>query len=261
MRKKFRRSCSLAAKYSPRLGFLSILILIVTIICHRFGLIEAPIFFVAALISAVLAMVGLVLAIRGFVDLWERGDKGGRNSIKGVILSLLALTPFIIVGVLWLLLPSIYDVSSDIDNPPILPLASRSHGVLPFLEDFSEQVDRQMKAWPDLSERRYDSSPDRILKAVETVFEARGWPVQDRMNDADGTQILIAASAYMPILGFISDVIVRVRDEIEATQVDMRVTSRELTHDFGFGAYTIRKFMQDLDREVLLGSMEQVEDD
>jgi len=265
MRKKFRRSISSAAKWSPRLGRWAILALIVVVACHRFEVIEADAFFVGASFTALLAVAGLGLAAQGFVDLWSRGDKGGRSAIKGVILCTMALTPFIVLTSLWLTVPSIYDVSSDMENPPLAPftlIATRPSHALPFLEDFSDQTNAQMASWPDLSGRRYNSSPDKILKAVETVLQYHGWPGEDVPNSiGDEAEILVTTQARIPVLGFISDVIIRLHDEEEATQVDMRITSRDLPHDFGFGAYSILEFMQDLDREVLLGGMEQTEDD
>jgi len=261
MRKKFRRSLSSAAKWSPRFGGWAILILIITIACHRFGVIEAPLFFIGSGLVFLLAVAGLGLAAQGFVDLWARGDKGGRSAIKGTLLALFGLMPFMVLGVFWFTLPSLYDVSSDLDSPPFERLPSRPLAALPLLQDFGEQASAQMTSWPELSGRRYDSSPDRILSAVIAVLGERGWPIEIFPLNAEDTEILLTALARVPVVGFTSDVIIRLRDEEEATKVDMRIIARDLPHDFGFGAHEIIEFMQQLDREVLLGGMEQVEDD
>jgi len=187
-------------------------------------------------------------------------------SIKGIILSLVTLAPLVLAGEIWLQLPSVYDVSSDVDNPPLYPVASdnvmgRPIGALPPLTDFSGQADLQMETWPDLSGRRYDTSPDGILTAIETVFETKGWSGDLSIIQGQENEILVTSVVRVPILGFASDVVIRLEDKDDATRVDMRMTSRDLPHDFGFGAYSIIEFMQMLDREVLLGAIERLKEE
>jgi len=275
MRKKFRRSHSRAARWSPRFGAWAIIWLFVIIVCHRFDIIDTEIFLISMGLGLGLALGGLALAIKGFADLWSYGDKGGRASIKGVIVSLITLMPFMLAGTLWLVMPPFYDISSDPDNPPPYLAANRPHNALPPLADFHQQAELQQESWPDLSGRRYEISPDSIIKAIEAVIEENGWEEPNQINDLErftaagakgktaleDSEIFLTTIMRVPVLGFASDVVIRVRDEDEATLVDMRVTSRNLSHDFGFGAYSIISFMQALDREVLLSAIVRTEED
>jgi len=261
MRKKFRRSFSHAAMWSPRLGGWSICFALIMIACHRFGIIEARSFFISIGLSAALALGGLGLAIKGFSDLWARGDKGGRSSIKGVIYSFITLGALMLVAMLWVVRPPFYDISTDLDNPPVYPTAARPENALPPLENFIDQADLQRISWPELSGRRYEILPERILNVIDIVLEENGWKKQGRIDNTQGNEILLQALARMPVLGFKSDIIIRVSDEDEATLVDMRVTARDLPHDFGFGAYIILEFMQALDREILLNIIGREEED
>jgi len=260
MRKKFQRSVSRAAMWSPRFGGWALLLLLLVLILHRFEFIWPNDFIMGFMASGVLALIGLGLAIKGFGDLWTRGDKAGRASIKGMIYSLLTLTPFMFMGIIWFVIPPFYDISSDLDNPPLYPAWSRPYDALPPLDNFMKQADLQQKSWPDLSGRRYEVSSDSILTAIDAVMEENGWEKSHSMRDDDNVEFLVLAVARMPVLGLAFDMVIRVRDEDEATQVDMRVTARDFTHDLGFGAHSISTFMQVLDREVLLGGIEQIDE-
>jgi len=261
MRKKFRRSVSWAAKLSPKFGGWAIILSLVAIACHRFDVMYTATFIKMIVAAVIFALVGGGLAIKGFHDLWQRGDKGGRSSIKGVIYALITLVPVGFVGTMGLMLPYIHDISSDLENPPLYPVALRPVAALSVVE-IMEKADLQREAWPDLRGRRYEVSPDNIIIAIEAVLAAQGWQKQLQFNgeEEDNSDIFVTASADMAVLGFVSDVLIRIRDREEATFVDMRVTARDLTHDFGFGAYSINSFMQDLDREVLLSAMENRQD-
>jgi len=238
------------------------LLLLLMLALHRFDFIKADSFINSIMVSFGIALIGFALAIKGFVDLWSRGDKGGRSSIKGMILSFFTLIPIGLAGGIWLFLPTLNDISSDLDNPPsyltsLLPLKTLPAQIL------ASKAQLQSETWPDLRGRRYEISPDRILTAIETVMNAQGWKIQEQFHDTDAenNDIFMTTDTSIPVLGFDFEVIVRISDQGEATWVDMRVTARDLSHDLGFGAYIINHFMQDLDREVLLSAIERVSDD
>jgi uncharacterized protein (DUF1499 family) len=58
---------------------------------------------------------------------------------------------------------------------------------------------------------------------------------------------VLNAVAYSYLLGFPSDVSVRIEDRGESTYVDMRSASRYGRHDLGENATRIERFMRDLD--------------
>jgi len=256
MRKKFRRSVSAAAIRAPQFGGLALIALLLTIILYRFEVVATDAALKLTAMSGVFALTGLGLAIKGLSDLWRHGDKGGRASIKGMILSMITLAPCLLAAAVWFVLPPSYDVSSDFDNPPLYPSETRPDNALPLKDNFMDQAD-----WSDLRGRRYEISSDNILTAIEAVMEEKGWDRRPEMNSLEDAENLKLAVLRLPVLGFSFDALIRIKDEDEATQVDMRVAARDLPYDFGFGAHMIDSFMQALDREVLLSALEAIEED
>ena len=63
-------------------------------------------------------------------------------------------------------------------------------------------------------------------------------------------QATLEAQAKTPIFGFLDDVVVRLRETPDGTEVDMRSASRIGAHDLGENARRIRKFFADLDAKL-----------
>lgn len=261
MRKQFQRMPSIAAKWSPRLGWLSFILLIVGCCGHRFALFASNQFFIVLACVAFLGFLALILAFKGFIDLWQRGDKGGRNSIKGFILAFLSLLPIFVAFVAYFIFPPFYDIATDMQAPPQFIENKRANDALPVHQSLYYQAKEQFAFWPQLSGRRYDGSPDKILPAVISVIDDVNWQVvaQSGIIGKDDT-VFVEAIAKTPILGFVSDIVIRLTDEGETTFVDMRATSRYLRRDLGIDARFILNFMVALDTKVLLSANDQTDE-
>jgi len=260
MRKKFLRRDSRAARWSPRLGMLALFLLLATILCQYFMDMDIKLLAGAVALCGFVAACGFAAAIRGFVDLWAHGDKGGHASVKGVLFSLVTLIPTSSLLILWFTLPPLYDVATDLENPPPFLAAVRPTTALPIYVTLVAQAEEQRTAWPQLSGRRYDGAPDRILSAVENVLAERGWElVAQRGRPSEDAEILVAARANFGFIRIVHDVSIRLRDEDDTTFVDMRVAARDLARDFGLGAHYITRFMHELDKAVLLTPVETEE--
>jgi len=260
MRKKFLRRDSTSARWSPRFGKMALLLLVVVALCQYFMDIDIKLLVAGVVICGLLALGGLGLAIRGFVDLWRHGDKGGHTSIKGILISLLTLLPTATVLALWLVMPPLYDVATDLETPPPFLTAVRPTTALPIYVNLIAQTREQRAAWPQLSGRRYDGAPDRVLNAVQMILEEKGWTfVSSQGTLGEDTEIIIAARASLGFIRLFHDVAIRLRDEEDTTFVDMRAAARHLPRDFGLSAYYITSFMNDLDRAVLLTPIETEE--
>jgi uncharacterized protein (DUF1499 family) len=99
--------------------------------------------------------------------------------------------------------------------------------------------------------RRYEGSPDRILDAVVSVIADNGWTITEQKGvPGDDEEILVEVVARTWLLGFTSDVVIRLSDEGETTYVDMRSVSRYGIHDLGENADRIMQFMTALDTQV-----------
>jgi uncharacterized protein (DUF1499 family) len=121
---------------------------------------------------------------------------------------------------------------------PVRPISRKAAGL-------------QIAAYPEITGRRYGASPDDVLKAVEKVVADKGWKVVSRPPWEDGErEYVLEAVARTLLLGFPSDVAIRLTDEGESTYVDMRSASRYGGDDFGDNAARISKFLDALDTEM-----------
>jgi len=261
MRQRYYRLQSQAARQSPRFGWFGLVFLVAGVISHRFGWIETFDLFMFALLSAVLALIALTLAIKGFAALWQYGHKGGVAAFKGGSLAVITLVPLTFSAVAWAVFPPLNEVSTDLETPPAFLSGVRPADALPVSDNLVAQAEKQLAAWPQLGSRRYDGSPDNILKAVLLVIKAENWTVAGQKGETgEDTELLVQAVARTLIMGFVSDVVIRLADEGDTTFVDIRAASRYLRRDFGTDARLAMKFMDALDAEVLLTPADRTEE-
>ncbi|KXF78339.1 hypothetical protein ATN84_00610 [Paramesorhizobium deserti] len=254
MRKlRYERRKSRSAIWSFRLAVFSVILLLFSALGHRFQAIETPDFLILATLVAVLALLALMLAAKGFADLWRNGDKGGARSLWGSVLALAVLAPFALAGYLAYVTPPLYDISTDLTMPPqfFRAIHQRKVGMNRINDDASQRAAMQMVAYPQVTGRRYEGSPDRILEAVMAVIEAQGWTPTGRFGmPGEQVETVVEAVAHSFLLGFASDIAIRLTDEGETTYVDMRSVSRYGPRDLGLNARFITDFMNALDQQV-----------
>jgi uncharacterized protein (DUF1499 family) len=115
----------------------------------------------------------------------------------------------------------------------------------------SEAAARQVAAYPEITGRRYNASPDDVLSAVDQVIAGKGWKIVYHPPLVDGErEYTLEAVTRTFLLGFPSDVAIRLTDEGESTYVDMRSASRYGEGDFGYNAASISGFLGALDIEM-----------
>lgn len=219
---------------------------------HRYELVETVAFLWVLALVAALAVLGLLLAAGGFARLWNHGDKAGRASLTAALLSILVLTPFCLGGWLYWRLPALTDISTDLDHPPRFLLTpqfrdGRMNAIMPIPPGAAAL---QMQAYPDVTGRRLDASPDRVLAALAPVIAARGWKMRGALPaSTDAPEVLIEMEAPSFLLRFPADAVVRLTNEEESTFVDMRIAARYGPHDLGANARRIHAFMTELEAE------------
>lgn len=261
MKRRYYRPRSRAAFWSPRFGWLGLLALVLVILLHRLHSIATKSLGIYALIPTIIAFIALMLAIRGLTALWQYGHKGGLAAFRGGLLALITLSPMLLAVGAWIYFPPLSEVSTDFETPPDFLPGLRPEDALPVDDDFSTRAEEQLGHWPQLSSRRYDGSPDNILKAVLAVINNEGWTITGQKGEAgEDTELFVQATAKTLVLGFMSDIVIRLADEGDTTFVDIRAASRYLPHDFGMDARFAIAFMEALDTEVLLSPGEQTEE-
>ena len=231
----------------------SLVLFIVSALGHRWEFVDTFDFLWILLLVAALAVVALLLVAASFRRVWVRGDRGGGAVAVAVLVSLLVLAPFAVTGVRFFLYPRLNDISTDLVSPPALTMAAKARNghMNPVAPITREAADRQIAAYPGITGRRYNASPEDVLSAVDHVVAGRGWKVVSHPALIDGErEYTLEAVAKTFLLGFPSDVAIRLTDEGESTYVDMRSASRYGHDDFGDNARRISKFLDALDTEM-----------
>lgn len=260
MKLHFERRRSRSAVWSVRLAGFSAVLLLLSVASQHIGWVSEPELFWLFALVVLLALLAVLLACKGFANLWRWGDKGGIRSLWGLTLAAVVLSPFALGVYLGLTLPKLNDLSTDLLDPPVFfkALHARTAAMNPINNDFSTRQEPQTKTYPEVTGRRYEGSPDRILEAVMAVLENERWTVIGRFGvPGNESEILVEAVAYLPVLALPSDTVIRLTDEGETTYVDMRSASRYGQHDLGSNAWLINHFLTALDQQVLAPPAEE----
>ncbi|MEX0955367.1 MAG: DUF1499 domain-containing protein [Rhizobiaceae bacterium] len=247
------RRVSTAARWSRRLALFSATLLLTSGCGHRYGAVDTISLFWLLGIVATLALVAVLLSGLGFLQLWEFGDRGGRNSTKGLLVALLVLAPFAYGAIQALTLPSLTDVSTDLVDPPTFFHACkarhpRMNPLLPFARG---QADVQIAYYPEITGRRYPLAMDSTLDITRAVVDQLGWsPLGPVRTGAFGSVMTLEVAAPSPWVGIVSDATIRLIDEGEAIYVDVRSASRYGLHDLGGNAARINRFFAAVEDEI-----------
>ncbi|RST79239.1 hypothetical protein EJC49_25185, partial [Aquibium carbonis] len=182
MKAAIERRWSRASLRSAGLAYFATVLLLIAGLSHRYGLLETVPFLGVLLIVALLAAAGIGLACAGFVDLWERGDRGGRRALASGIVCCLLLAPYALSA--WRVLdhPGLVDVATDLDDPPAFrTLAAQrpafANQIAPIDASRAQMI---RTGYPGLTGRRYAVSPDQVMEQALALVADRGWTVVAR---------------------------------------------------------------------------------
>ncbi len=245
------RRRSRAAEWSRRIGYFSLVLLLVASVGHRYGFVETPPFLMVLGVVSALALIALACAAFGFARLWQRGDKAGRNATAGTAMALLALSPMIAATGAGLYYPALNDITTDTADPPDLPIAAaaRDPAMNPIVDPSPDAVAEQIEAYPDIVGRRFEATIDQVQDAVVAEAQARGWIVRGGSTpNEDAREASVEMIAYTPVFAFADDAVVRLTEEDDATFVDMRIVSRYGRSDLGNNARQIGSFLSAIDQ-------------
>ena len=179
----YERRWSMAARWCERLALISIPYLLLAILLHRFARVTTPQLYWLLFFGLLMLLVSLALGVKALLDLWNLGNRGGKATIRGVMLSLLMLLPFLWQGWLAIDNPRLADVSTNPFDPPQyveaarLREAGRGQGMNAFAEYDPDYSDRILIDYPRIGSRRYNAGAERILSAVRDLVADRRWKV------------------------------------------------------------------------------------
>lgn len=243
-------------QYAPQarpargLAFFALVLLVVAGLGHRFGSIATPEFLWVLGIVLALGVASLVLAALALRRIWVEDDGGAGPAVVAVLLALIVLAPFGFATYGVLTHPQLFDISTDPVTPPKFVVAAenrddRMNAIKAIAPDEAEAMAR---AYPDLAPRSYALPLADATQAVLQVAAARGFTPIGRTPSPDGETLEFVGYSY--VLGFPSDVAIRLTANGETTRVDMRSASRYGSHDQGENARRIGNFLEALDYEV-----------
>ena len=202
---------------------------------------------IAVLGSSLLIASGAILAaLVAFAVIWRRGCQGSGEAFLGLVLAISLLAyPAVLAGPA-LRLPRLIDFSTDLASPPDFSLsraalAARNGRTPPSLP--SSLRKDQIKAFPEIRPILLDLDAPEAFKAVAKAATAAGWTIIDERLPGGRTDIAhIDAVANSFILGFPSDITLRLRPLVGQTRIDIRAVSRFGPIDFGGNPRNIANF-------------------
>lgn len=218
---------------------------------HRFGVINLGTAFtgfkygvyvgIAALVLLALVFVVQIVSKRKLITL--------TSSVVVAIFSAIAIIIPVTMLKQGTSAPPIHDISTDLINPPefdaVAPLRADAPNPITYAGVASAEQQRQ--AYPELKTLTYNQSKAELVIAIEQATKNLGWD----LVDADVNKGKIEATDTTTWFGFKDDIVIRVNDQGDKREVDIRSKSRIGASDLGKNAKRIHDFIEELD--VVLG--------
>jgi uncharacterized protein (DUF1499 family) len=201
--------------------------------------------------ATAIACIAALAALLAFMIIWHNGRPGAGQAFAGLVLAILLLAYPAYLAQQTILLPRLYDISTDIADPPYFSLsrtaiAARGGITPPSLPITGRRP--QIKAFPQVQPILLDLDAGESFDAVLKAIAENGWRIVEQR--APGGRLGLGhvdAIATSFILGFPSDITVRLRQLPGQTRIDIRSVSRFGPFDFGAGARNIASFDSALD--------------
>lgn len=171
----YNRRKSKAAIWCLRISVLAIPYLILAVFLHRTGNIDSEQVFWLFAFGIAMLITSILFGLWAAVELWEKGSKGGRITVNGILLATILLTPFAYQLVLALNNPTLNDLATDVLNPPqYLNIMTSGSKII----DYNKYQARLIVAsYPDVVNRDYLLPTSRVSREVEKVLKNLGWSV------------------------------------------------------------------------------------
>lgn len=270
---------STTAKYSRLLGNLAIPVGLLAVVFQRFGMVEPVTMLLSVMIAAILGWGAICLGLVALAGLWSRGGLGYASAIWGVLAGVIALAPVIATLALFRISPPVPDLATNPNDPPQIEMLtsndvhplnavignwfSHMSGVAPaaLAKEDGTKTELQRELYPDIVPRRYRIPPARLHAAVYEAAKEEGWALTSELPpDLLDAATRLQLESRSPVLGFTSDVAVRIRPDPVGALMDIRSVSRVDLPDLVGNSGRIRKLLARVDAVLLstYGDLEQV---
>jgi hypothetical protein len=170
---RYDRPVSRSAFLARRLGLFALVMLVVVVLSHRFGLVKTPDFIALVLVAALPAALAVPLSLIGLIRLWQIGALGGVASVQALFFAALPLALPSYGYSLYDSRPMLTEVSTDLaDRPDWVSIPEANQQFLPRPPVPVGASVMQVEHYPGLTGRRYEGAIDRVYEAVRKVAAA-----------------------------------------------------------------------------------------
>jgi len=233
---------SKAAMLSRRLAVFSLAVAVMGILGVARG-----VDLIAVLGGAVVIACGAILsAILAFAIIWRSGRKGAGQALAGLVLATLLLAYPAYLAQQTMRLPRLADLSTDIADPPNFSLSHEALAARGDTTPPSVAIARrkaQIKAYPQIQPILLDLDAREAFDAAVKALAANGWKIVEQRPPGGRAGLgHIDAIANSFILGFPSDITLRLRPLAGQTRIDIRSVARFGPYDFGANPRNIANF-------------------
>ncbi|MEP9349917.1 DUF1499 domain-containing protein [Xanthobacter sp. KR7-225] len=240
------------AQWSFRLVLFSVPVILLSAGLYRLGLLEFRPAVTTLVVGLAMALLGGILGTVAFFIIWESGWRGiGKAMASAAIAFVLVAGPAAVLA-RGLVLPRLADITTDLEDPPrfhALALA-RPREANPIAYQPSDPPGAQRAAYPAIKPQDLSATPEEAFNGLLALIQKRRWRIIDatppRGARRDGR---IEAVATSPVMGFRSDVVIRIRSTPKGARVDARSASRYGEHDLGSNAERIESLLAELSSE------------
>ncbi len=238
------------AGWSRWLGVFSLPVLVVSALGRHFGLIDPPAALGAIGLGSLMGLAAAVFAIAALVGIWRDGRLGLGDAIRGLVPGTIAMLPLFFAGWAAMTHPRLNDITTDIVDPPLFLIDTRTGLFAANRIDPPSLVERefQRRAYADIVSRRFPLSPALLYEAARQTVADLGWTIVAESAPAAEAPIgVIQAVAETELFAFPDDVVIRIVPDDYGARMDVRSASRYGAHDLGTNAERIRTLLMATD--------------
>jgi hypothetical protein len=190
--------------------------------------------------SLIIACAAILTAILAFVVIWRSGRRGAGQAFTALLLAapLVGYPAYLAQHTIGL--PRLPDISTDLADPPGFSLsraalAARGGSTPPRIAVVRREA--QLKAFPQVQPLLLDLDAQDAFDATVKAVKAAGWKIVELRRPGGRSDLgHIDAIATSLILGFPSDITLRLRPIADQTRIDIRSVSRFAVYGYDFGA-------------------------
>lgn len=236
------------ARWTSRLAFFSVGVLLSAVFLHRVFSMPTPTAMNLAVTGYVIALLAVVLGALGAIRIWSDGSPGTARVVVGLIIGVTVLAAPVVVWLSFERLPPISDLTTDpVSPPPFVRLAElRDPAANPADYPGAVFAKAQVAAYPDLKPMTIERSSEETFEVVAEALRRLKMNIVLEEPPEEGRSGMIEAVDRTLVLGFYDDVSVRVSGDAQKARVDLRSASRYGSHDFGRNAERLRRIMREI---------------